>query len=468
MQNQQTNTPSPLKAAIIAGGQGTRIRWLAGDLVPKSLLPVAGRPIVFRQLELLARYGVREVAVLAGHLADALQVGMEPEARRLGMKLEFFVEPEPLGTAGGLPAAREFLAGGDFFLIYGDMAVNMDLSRLAQFHAGRGALATIVAHPNDHPHESDLLRTDAHARVLEILPRKSRPQGDYRNLVPAAVYCLSPAIFDRIPPRTKQDFIGDLFPRLLKNEAAVYAYATPEYLRDMGTLARFQTVERDLESGLVPSMNFARPRPAVFFDRDGVLNVESIGRGILRCEELELLPGAAEAVRKVNRRGWLAVLVTNQAQVAKGLTTVEELDRIFARFETLLGHEGAYLDRIYYCPHHPERGVAGEVPALKIDCGCRKPKTGLIDAALRELPIARESSCLVGDTWRDMGAARAAGLRAYGVRTGYGCQECEGQYQPDRIFANVAEAVDFALAEPNPAGLRPPINSPSPSGRGPG
>ncbi len=439
---------SPLKAAIIAGGKGTRIRPLAGDLVPKALLPVAGRPIVFRQLELLARYGVREVAVLTGHLADALQEALRPEARRLGMRLEFFVEPEPLGTAGGLPAARDFLAGGDFFAIYGDMAIDMDLSRLSQFHRERRALATIVAHPNDHPHESDLLRTDAQARVLEILPRKSRPQGYYRNLVPAAVYCLSPGIFDCIQPQAKQDFIGDLFPRLLGGPAAVYAYATPEYLRDMGTLGRYQTVVQDLESGLVQRMHFSQPRPAVFFDRDGVLNAEIAGRGILRCEELELLPQAAEAVKKVNRRGWLAVVVTNQAQVAKGLTTADELVRIHARLETLLGRQGAYLDRIYYCPHHPDRGFPGEIAELKIDCQCRKPKAGLIVAALRDLPIALESSCLVGDTWRDMGAARAAGLRAYGVRTGYGCQGCEGEQRPDRIFADVGEAVDFALAEP--------------------
>jgi histidinol-phosphate phosphatase family protein len=439
---------SPRKAAIIAGGEATPIRSPAGDRLPKALLPVAGRPIVFRQLELLARYGVREVAVLADRLADALGEAMRPEARRLGMKLQWFVEPEPLGTAGGLPAARDFLAGGDFFAIYGGVAVDMDLSRLAQFHRQRGGLATIVAHPNDHPHESDLLRTDAQARVLEILPRQSRPEGYYRNLVPAAVYCLSPGIFDWIQPRAKQDFIGDLFPRLLDGKAAVYAYATPEYVRDTGTPDSNETVRQDLESGLVERLHFNRLRPAVFFDRDGVLNAEIAGRGILRCEELELLPRAAEAVKKVNRRGWLAVVVTNQPQVARGLTTAQELDRIHARLETLLGRQGAYLDRIYHCPHHPDRGFPGEIPELKIDCPCRKPKVGLIVAAVRDLPIALESSCLIGDTWRDMGAARAAGIRAYGVRTGYGCPACDDQHRPDRIFADVGEAVDFALAEP--------------------
>jgi histidinol-phosphate phosphatase family protein len=447
MQNREVHHHWPWRAAIVARGKGTPIRPLAGDPAPGVPLPVAGRPIVLRQLALLARYGVQEVAVLADAQADALGEAMRPEARRLGMRLEFFDQPEPLAAAGGLTAARDFLAGGDFFVICGHVAVDMDLSRLAEFHSERRALATIVAHPNDHPHESDLLRTGAQDRVLEILRRGSRPEGYYRNLVPAAVYGFSPGIFDWLQPGVEQDLLGDLFPRLLAGLAAVYAYATPEYLRDVDTPGACETVQQDLESGLVERMHFSRPRPAVFFDRDGVLNAEIIGRGILRCEELELLPKAAEAVRKVNRRGWLAVVVTNQGQVAKGLTTVEELERIHARLETLLGRQGAYLDRIYYCPHYPDRGFPGEIPELKTDCPCRKPKAGLIAAAQRDLPIALGSSCLVGDTWRDMGAARAAGIRAYGVRTGYGCEGCEGQHRPDRIFADAAEAVDFVLAQ---------------------
>ena len=307
-------------------------------------------------------------------------------------------------------------------MIRGDVALDMDLSRLASSTPAAGPWRRSWPTPTITRTNRTSCGPRAQDRVLEILPRQSRPEGYYRNLVPAAVYCLSPGIFDWLQPRVEQDFLGGLFPRLLAGPAAVYAYATPEYLRDVDTPGACETVQRDLESGLVERMHFSRPRPAVFFDRDGVLNAEIIGRGILRCAGVELLPKAAEAVRKVNRRGWLAVVVTNQGQVAKGLTTVEELERIHARLETLLGRQGAYLDRIYYCPHYPDRGFPGEIPDLKTDCQCRKPKPGLIVAAQRDLPIALGSSCLVGDTWRDMappepwGSALTAFARAMAAR----------------------------------------------------
>jgi mannose-1-phosphate guanylyltransferase / phosphomannomutase len=434
-----------LRAAIIAGGQGTRIRSITNDTIPKALVPVAGEPIVFRQLELLARYGVTEVAVMAGHLAGPLKEQMPPRADQLGIRLEFFVEDGPLGTAGGFHAAKDFLSGGDFLVIYGDVAVEMDFMRLAEFHDKNNAVATVVCHPNDHPHESDLLRVDSDDRVLEILPRKQREAGFYRNLVPAAVYCCSDNVFDFITPSVKQDFIKDIFPRMIKEGASLYAYNTPEYLKDMGTIARYDMVEKDIQSGLFSQMNSSRKRAAVFFDRDGVLNREIPGRGIVNQDQFELLPGAAEAVKQVNQASLLAVVVTNQPQLAKGFLSRRELDGIFAKFETLLGYEGAKIDRYYLCPHHPERGFDGEVAELKIDCECRKPKAGMLLKAVEQLPINLEKSCMIGDTWRDIGAARNAGIFAYGVRTGFGCRDCSGDSRPDLIFSDVREAVDFVI-----------------------
>ena len=204
-------------------------------------------------------------------------------------------------------------------------------------------------------------------------------------------------------------------------------------------------IENDLEDGLVGRMNYSVRRPAVFFDRDGVLNREIPGRGILKPDDLELLPNAARAVELVNRAGLLSVVVTNQPQMAKGFTTPEELNRIHAKLETLLGYENALLDRIYFCPHHPETGFDGEIPELKIECECRKPKPGLIFRAAEELPIALDKSCLIGDAWRDIAAARTAGIRAFGVKTGYGCKNCADEYTPDQIFPDVLASVKHFL-----------------------
>ncbi|MBI3178547.1 MAG: HAD-IIIA family hydrolase, partial [Deltaproteobacteria bacterium] len=363
-------------AVIAAGGLGTRIRSVSGDRVPKALLPVAGEPIIFRQMRLLRRYGVRDAVVLAGHLADTLREAIEPEAKRLGLGLHFLVEQTPLGTGGGLHHARGILGKEHFFFFCGDIAVDMDLERLIEAHIESAAAATIVVHANDHPHDSDLVATDDDGLVRAIMPRGSRPPGYYRNLVFGSIYCLSPRVFEYVAPSEKQDLNNDIFPRMIEAGERVCAYNTPEYLRDVGTEERLAMVEQDIASGYMESLHYSRRRPAVFFDRDGVLNVELGGRGITHIDELELIPGAPQAVRAVNDAGLLAVVITNQSQVAKGFITPKYLERILAKLETLLGEEGAKLDRIYYCPHHPEQGFPGEVPELKIACECRKPKPG--------------------------------------------------------------------------------------------
>lgn len=434
-------------AVIIAGGQGTRIRSVSGDAIPKALVPVAGRPIVFHQFDLLRRYKFDQIVIMAGHLADVLIEGVKPEAGRLGLGVEFVIEHAPLGTAGNFLRAADLIADDEFLVLYGDTAVEMDLDRLMSSH--HGADVTIVAHPNDHPHESDLLVTDDAGRITGILLRKQRAPGNYGNLVPAAVYVCSKSVFGHILPDRKQDFIKDVFPRMLKGGARLLAYNTPEYLRDMGSVERYAMVEKHILSGLTASMNFSCRRPAIFLDRDGVLNPDPGGMGVIHRDQMELLPGAAEAVRLINEAGCLAVLVTNQPQLAKGFVSRDEFDMILAKLETLLGFGGAKLDRIYYCPHHPEQGHAGEVVALKVECECRKPAPGLVLRAARDLPIDLERSSMIGDSHRDAGLAKNCGIPFYGVRTGAGCRECVPA--PDILFDSVLEAVQYALGKYQPA-----------------
>jgi histidinol-phosphate phosphatase family protein len=300
-----------------------------------------------------------------------------------------------------------------------------------------------VCHPNDHPRDSDLLDVNDGGRVRRVLPRKTRAPGDYRNVVPAAIYAASPQLFNFVEPNVPQDFVQDVFPRLAR-AGDLFAYQTPEYMRDMGTEARFAMAERDLASGRVEALRFDRPRPAVFFDRDGTLNEEVGGNGLTRAEELKLISGAAEAVRRVNDAGWLAVAVTNQPQLAKGFVTRRGLDEIHGRLDSLLGDAGAWLDRLYFCPHHPERGFEGEIADLKIECDCRKPKPGMILRAAEDLPVDLSASCVIGDTWRDIAAAHAVGIPGYGVQTG--CRWTPDQ-QPDRMFESVLEAVVFGLKD---------------------
>jgi histidinol-phosphate phosphatase family protein len=184
-----------------------------------------------------------------------------------------------------------------------------------------------------------------------------------------------------------------------------------------------------------------------------VLNSEPGLHGALKPDDVQLIPGAAAAVRRTREAGMLVVAITNRAQVAKGFITFEGLDHILGRLETLLAAEGGVLDRIYFCPHHPEVGFAGEIPELKVRCECRKPGTLLLRRAFADLPIDQNRSMLIGDSLRDIGAARNAGIWVYGVRTGSGCRDTEryrreiGSWPPapDLMFESVAEAVDFGI-----------------------
>ena len=427
-------------AAIVAGGLGSRAQGLTGDAIPKALLPVAGVPILFRQLAVLAREGITNVTVLAGHLGAQLAPAVEAEARRLSLAVSVLVEKEPLGTAGCLTALD---ICEDILIVYGDMLFDLDLERLAAAQAAGGAELTIVAHPNDHPETSDLV-VERGGLARAILAKGAPREGDQRNLVPAGLYLAAPVFFRGLVPRVKADMIHDVLPERMAAGAMIGVYNSPEYLRDVGTPARHALAEADIRAGRVEAQSLRRSRPAIFFDIDGVLNAEPGGHGVLSPDDVRLLPGAAAALNAARAAGFLAVGITNRPQLAKGLLDEDGLQRIFGRLESLLARDKAWLDRIYYCPHHPEAGHAGEVTALKIACDCRKPAPGMLRTAVRDLNIDLRRSVMIGDSPRDIGAAKAMGIKIYGVRTGAGFADS----QPDALFEGVLEAVTAVVAAP--------------------
>ena len=460
-----------MHAAIVAGGWGTRAAGMTGDRIPKALLPVGGVPIIIRQMRLLKHEGVTQVSVLAGHLGDQLQQALEPEALALGLQLRIIIERAPLGTAGCLTALNPSV--NDSLIVYGDILFDMALAPLWEFHRRQEAALTIVAHPNDHPRTSDII-VEEEGLVKAILPVGLPRQNDYRNLVPAGLYLASPAFFAQVEPAKKADMIRDLLPALVASGARIAGYNTSEYLRDIGTPARHELAERDLDAGRVEVINRRHIRPAIFFDCDGVLNEEPGLQGALTPSDVKVIPGAGAAIRRARDAGLLTVAITNRPQVAKGFVTFEGLSQILGRLEAVLAEDGGVLDRIYFCPHHPEAGFPGEVSALKVRCECRKPGTLLLRRALADLPIDQRRSALIGDSLCDIGAARGIGIWAYGVRTGHGCLDGE-RYEretgsppvPDLIFQSVSEAVDFqigysALVAPIMASLTELVNSKKP------
>lgn len=403
-----------MQAAIIAGGAGTRMGKLS-ETLPKPMLPIGGKPILEHQAELLKASGITEITLCVRHLSPVISEYFG-NGERWGVKINYSVEETPLGTAGCLRRAFP-QAGQEILVLYGDVMVRMDLEEMIRRQKESGADATLAAHSNDHPFDSDLLEVDDKLRITRMLP-KPHPEGAWLpNLTNAAVYVLGPKLLELIPTDHPTDFARDIFPEALRRGLYLQAYRTAEYIKDAGTPERYPEVERDWKSGKIRKMHRNNPRPAVFLDRDGVL-VREVGH-LHKPEQLELLPGAAEGLKKLNAAGFITVVVTNQPVLARGMCSEEELRMIHNKMETLLGREGARLDAIYFCPHHPDGGFPGEVPELKIPCRCRKPEIGLIERARKEFNIDLGSSWMIGDTTVDIETARRAGIKSILLETGY-------------------------------------------------
>jgi D-glycero-D-manno-heptose 1,7-bisphosphate phosphatase len=399
-----------LKAVIMAGGKGTRIASLAPD-IPKPMIPVDGKPVLERQIECLVRNNISEIIIVTGHLGGVIK-NYFSDGRKFDCRITCFQEAAPLGSAGALYEILGTL-GDDFLLINGDIIFDINFERFIGFYRERGAEAALAVHPNSHPFDSALLETDEDERVLSWL-NKEDPREYYRNQVNAGIHILSKRLLE-ITPHAGEKI--DLDRDILKPAVArgrIFAYRTPEYIKDMGTPERYRQVERDVRDGLVRQKNLANLQRAVFIDRDGT--VTKLDGFVTKPEQLHLIDGAADAIKLINESGALAIVITNQPVIARGECTIETLDLIHRRMETLLGESGAYVDDIFYCPHHPDKGFTGERPEYKIDCDCRKPKPGMILAAAKKYNIDLPRSYMIGDSGKDARAGIAAGCRPALIR----------------------------------------------------
>lgn len=427
------------KAVILAGGKGTRLKSIS-ETIPKPMMPVAGKPLLEYQIELCKKYGLKEVILIVNHLKDGI-IDYFGNGENWGIKVSYFEEPAPLGTVGGVKDIEKQLTE-DFLVLYGDVIMEMDLLRLYEFHKTKNSDVSLVVHPNDHPYDSDLVEVDADNRVTHFHSKPLNPRKIYHNLVNAAAYVFSPKILNHLEKGKKADFGKDIFPNLL-NKLNVYAYNTTEYLKDMGTPDRLEKVTRDVTSGKLANRSLSKKQKAIFLDRDGVLNYDT--DLIHKTEDFTLYDYAAESVKRINQSEYLAIVITNQSIIARGLTDLKGLDDIHKKMEWELGEQRAYLDAIYFCPHHPHGGFEGEVPKFKVECTCRKPKPGMILEAAERFNIDLSQSYMIGDSERDAGAGRAAGVTSIGVMTGHGVKKAE--VLPEYFVANLPEAIDLILGD---------------------
>lgn len=406
-----------MKTILMAGGRGTRIAKLFPN-IPKPLIPVDGMPILEREIRSLASQGFKDIILTVGYLADKI-IAYFGDGSQLGVKIDFFVEETPLGNAGALFRLRDKIGAEPFLLLNADAAFDVDFNRMLEYHKKHGGYVTLFTHPNSHPYDSGLIIADKDGNIEKWLSKEDeRPQW-YNNRVNAGLHIIDPKVLELSLknldidqetgfPKGKVDLDRQIL-KPLCGTGKMFCYDSPEYVKDMGTPERFHQVEADYKNGVVQAKNLRNKQKAIFLDRDGTINKYV---GFLRnIDDFELIDGVSEAIKRINQSGYLAIVVTNQPVIARGEVTWDELHEIHKKMETLLGKDGAYIDGIYICPHHPDKGFEGERPEYKIDCDCRKPKPGMLLQASKDFNIDLSQSYMIGDSDNDVKAGNVAGCK---------------------------------------------------------
>ena len=402
-----------MKTVIMAGGKGTRITSVAAD-IPKPMIKIDGMPVLERELYCLRDQGFTDIILTVSYMKEIIMDYFDDGSKispatgkPFGVDIEYYIEETPLGNAGALFKLKDKL-NEDFLLLNADAVFDIDFNRMVEYHKSHHALVTLFTHSNSHPYDSGLIIADQNGVVEKWLTKEDERPVYYKNRVNAGLHVINPKFLETDITTDKVDLDRQLL-KPLAGTGKMFCYDSPEYVKDMGTPDRYYSVCEDFQKGIVQEKNLRNKQKAIFLDRDGTINKYV---GVLRdINDFELIPGVAEAIKRINSSGYLAIVVTNQPVVARGEVTLEELTEIHNKMETILGQKGAYLDGIYFCPHHPHSGYEGEILELKIDCKCRKPKPGMLIQAAEDFNIDLSESWMVGDGENDIKAGLNAGCK---------------------------------------------------------
>ena len=431
-----------MQAVIMAGGKGTRLETLTKGELPKPMVPILDKPLLEWQLEQLKRYSITKVTMIVGHLHQKI-IDYFGNGSKFGCEIDYIIEEKPLGTAGAFYFLKDKLVDENFLLVFGDVFFDIDLNKMIEFHNKKNAEATLFAHPNSHPFDSDLIKSDIDGKVIAFDSKNNVRNYWYDNCVNAGMYVLNKSICKKIKEPIKTDFEKEILAVMAENGENVYAYKSPEYIKDVGTIERITKTIEEIKSGFIASRNLEFKQRAVFMDRDGTINKL---KGFLDNEnDFELEDCAVSAIGKINTSGMLAIVITNQPVVARGQCSIEDVENIHNKMKTLLGNKGVYLDDVIFCPHHPDKGFPEENPAYKIDCECRKPKTGMIMKAASKYNIDLSKSFMIGDTTMDLELGRRAGVKTCLVLTGEAGNDKKFSKESDFVAENLEKAVDIIL-----------------------
>jgi len=429
----------PAKAFVLAAGEGSRLRPLTLNM-PKPMLPIDGKPLLDHTVRWLRWYGIKDIAINLHHCPDVI-VNYFGSGEPLDVELVYSYEDAVLGTAGGVRKMRDFIGDSPLVIVYGDVLTDMSLHDLLAFHreaTTRDSAAGVtlsLCHVNN-PTEVGLVDMASDGRILRFV-EKPKPEEVFTDLANAGILVVEPWVIDMIPPGVFFDFGRDLFPMLLEKGVSMYGWAAPDdtFVMDIGSHAAYDRAQQDWPAHVRARQ--AQPRPAIFVDRDGVIN-RNRQDYVKSWAEFEFLPGAIEALRRLSQTGWPIIVVSNQSAVGRGVVEPQVVEDIHARMAAAIRRAGGRVDDVLYCPHAPEE-----------HCNCRKPQPGLFHQAAERHNIDLSRSYMIGDAACDVEAACAAGCKPVLVRSGRWVEQAARLrthlLDIQHVAAGLAEGADWVV-----------------------
>jgi histidinol-phosphate phosphatase family protein len=373
----------PTQAVILAGGRGTRLRPIT-DTRPKPMVEIHGRPFLEYIVEMLRDQGIQRILLLTGYLPDVIESHFE-DGRRWGVEIQYSVTAPDDLTGHRIKVAAEHL-DPCFLLLYCDNYWPLRLDEMWDRFAAAEvpAMVTVYSNPDRYSKDSVQVDEEGYVRVFDRSRTAPGLQG-----IEISYALLRRSVLELLPEEDAL-FEEAVYPPLARR-GELLAYVSDHRYYSVGSLERLPATER-----------FLARRPAVILDRDGVLNKRPPKADYVRSpDEFEWLPGARDALRLFRETGYRVIVVSNQAGIARGAMTEENLADIHERMRAEAAAEGGHIDAVYYCPHGWDEG-----------CECRKPKPGMLFSAQRDFDLDLTRTPFIGDDERDEEAADAAGCPA--------------------------------------------------------
>lgn len=394
-----------MQFVIQTGGKGTRVQKISKGK-PKALVKIKNKSIIDHQIDFIKRFKSKKIIILNNYKFKDLERHL---ITRYGDIFKFYNERNPLGTGGSLKFLEK-IKNKTFVMLFGDLIFNFDFNKLLKYHAKKKSDLTLVVHPNTHPQDSDLVEVDKFDKMINFY-KKPHLKKNLGNLSLAGICVFNKKILKYIKNNKNQDFSKDIIPKLIKKNLNIDVYKTREYIKDAGTENRIKEINKDIKNHKLQKLSISNKIPAIFLDKDGVINKDLYNKKYQNIKNI--FPNISKAIKKINNNNYLVVLVTNQPAIAKGFVKEKKVLKDFTYLESFLGLDGSYMDRIYYCPCHPDKGFKGELSKYKRKCSWRKPNNGMIIQATKDLNIDLSKSLMIGDRIEDYSAAKKSKLKFY-------------------------------------------------------